>query len=128
MYSNVHLPAANVLARAVTLFSSLILLSFSFAHAQDRAFQFGLIGDTGYSTEGIEGFERLLVSVNAEDLAFVVHVGDFENDGRAYSRNPSAGPVPCTDEGFQAVYESFQSIRHPLILTPGDNDWTCAEV
>jgi hypothetical protein len=22
------------------------------------------------------------------------------------------------------IYESFQSVRHPFILTPGDNDWT----
>jgi hypothetical protein len=80
--------------------------------------------ETRYSTEGIEGFKRLLASINAADLAFVVHVGDFENDGRAYTRNPSAGPMPCTDESFRAVYDSFQSVKHPFILTPGDNGWT----
>ena len=32
--------------------------------------------------------------------------------------------MPCTDESFKAVYHSFQSVRHPFILTPGDNDWT----
>lgn len=111
-------------ARVIALAFSLTLVGLSTVHAQDRAFQFGLIGDTGYSTEGIEGFKRLLASINAAELAFVVHVGDFENDGRAYTRNPSAGPMPCTDESFQAVYDSFQSIRHPVILTPGDNDWT----
>ena len=92
--------------------------------AQDRAFQFGLMGDTGYTTEDIEGFKGLLAAVNKADLSFVVHVGDFENDGRAYTRNPSAGPMPCTDESFKAVFDSFQSVRHPFILTPGDNDWT----
>ena len=111
-------------ARVVALAFSLTLVTVSTAPAQDRAFQFGLMGDTGYSTEGLEGFTRLLASINAADLAFVVHVGDFENDGRAYTRNPSAGPMPCTDESFRAVYDSFQSIRHPVILTPGDNDWT----
>ena len=111
-------------ARVIALAFSLTLVGLSTVHAQDRAFQFALIGDTGYSTEGIEGFKRLLASINAAELAFVVHVGDFENDGRAYTRNPSAGPMPCTDESFQAVYDSFQSIRHPVILTPGDNDWT----
>lgn len=32
--------------------------------------------------------------------------------------------MPCTDDNFQLVYNSFQSVRHPFILTPGDNDWT----
>ena len=111
------------LSHLIVLATSL-MLGLTTVHAQDRPFQFGLIGDTGYSTEGIEGFNRLLASINAADLAFVVHVGDFENDGRAYTRNPSAGPMPCTDESFRAVYNSFQSVKHPLILTPGDNDWT----
>ena len=111
------------LSRLIALATSL-MLGLPTLYAQDRPFQFGLIGDTGYSTEGIEGFNRLLASINAADLAFVVHVGDFENDGRAYTRNPSAGPMPCTDESFRAVYDSFQSLKHPLILTPGDNDWT----
>jgi hypothetical protein len=111
-------------ARVITLASSLTLIGLSNVNAQDRAFQFGLMGDTGYTTEDIEGFKRLLAAVNSADLSFVVHVGDFENDGRAYTRNPSAGPMPCTDESFKTVYDSFQSVTHPFVLTPGDNDWT----
>jgi hypothetical protein len=111
-------------ARFIALAFSLALVDLSTVHAQDRAFQFGLIGDTGYTTEDLEGVKRLFASINAADLAFVVHVGDFENDGRRYTRNPSAGPMPCTDESFRAVYDSFQSVKHPFILTPGDNDWT----
>jgi len=110
--------------RVITLGFSLTLVGLSAVHAQERTFQFGLIGDTGYTTEDIEGVKGLLASINGADLAFVVHVGDFENDGRAYTRNPSAGPMPCTDESFRAVYDSFQSVKHPFILTPGDNDWT----
>jgi predicted phosphodiesterase len=113
-----------LVARVITLAYSLTLVGLSNVNAQDRAFQFGLMGDTGYTTEDIEGFKRLLEAINSADLSFVVHVGDFENDGRAYTRNMSAGPMPCTDESFKAVYDSFQSIKHPFILTPGDNDWT----
>jgi hypothetical protein len=100
------------LSHLIVLAASL-MLGLPTVHAQDRPFQFGLIGDTGYSTEGIEGFNRLLASINAADLAFVVHVGDFENDGRAYTRNPSAGPMPCTDESFRAVYDSFRASNIP---------------
>jgi hypothetical protein len=32
--------------------------------------------------------------------------------------------VPCVEEGYKRVLASFQRVRHPLILTPGDNDWT----
>ncbi len=93
---------------ALAIFSTLVGLTT--AHAQDRAFQFGLVGDTGYTAEGVEGFKRLLPVLNAADLAFVVHVGDFENDGSAYSRNPSGSLMPCTDESFQAVYD-FAKVR-----------------
>ena len=114
----------RIFARVTGLALALILMGPPLVEAQDRPFQFGLMGDTGYTIEDIEGFKRLLAAVNAADLSFVVHVGDFENDGRAYTRNPSVGPMPCTDESFKAVYDSFQSVRHPFILTPGDNDWT----
>jgi predicted cobalt transporter CbtA len=68
--------------RVITLGFSLTLVGLSTVHAQERTFQFGLIGDTGYTTEDIEGVKGLLASINAADLAFVVHVGDFENDAR----------------------------------------------
>ena len=120
-----HFEARGViLACVIGIILSLVPMGFPDVQAQDRAYQFGLMGDTGYTIEDIEGFKRLLAAVNAVDLSFVVHVGDFENDGRAYTRNPSVGPLPCTDESFKAVYDSFQSVRHPFILTPGDNDWT----
>ena len=124
VYSHFHEDRGVILARVIGVALSLILMGPPTVQAQDRAFQFGLIGDTGYTTEDIDGFKGLLAAVNGADLSFVVHVGDFENDGRAYTRNPSVGPMPCTDESFKAVYDSFQSVRHPLILTPGDNDWT----
>ena len=94
------------------------------AQSQDRAFQFALIGDTGYSAKGIEEFKRMLAALNRTELAFVIHVGDFQADPRAYNPNPAIGPMPCIDERYKDVYDSFQSVTHPFILTPGDNDWT----
>ena len=32
--------------------------------------------------------------------------------------------MPCTDENYKLLHDTFQSVRHPFILTPGDNDWT----
>jgi len=32
--------------------------------------------------------------------------------------------MPCVEENYKAILDSFQTVRHPFILTPGDNDWT----
>lgn len=103
---------------------SLASIGNATAQTQDRAFQFGLIGDMPYTTVQQQEYQRVLVALNKADLAFVVHVGDFQNDPRGYYPNPTIGSLPCRDENYKEIYDSFQSVRHPVILTPGDNDWT----
>ena len=51
--------------------------------------------------------------MNAEPLAFVVHIGDI-----------TSGEGPCDDEWLEARREQFARIKHPFILLPGDNEWT----
>ena len=97
---------SRIFARVAGLALALILTGPPAVEAQDRQFQFGLMGDTGYTIEDIEGFKRLLAAVNAVDLSFVVHVGDFENDGRAYTRNPSVGPMPCSGLRFLSIRQT----------------------
>lgn len=63
--------------------------------------------------EDFERFERLISSINGERPAFTVHVGDFK-----------AGSTPCSDEYFEKIRDYFQAFQHPLIYTPGDNEWT----
>src|SRR5262245_58003463 len=46
------------------------------ATAQAQSFQFGLVGDTGYSARGIVEFKRLITDINRADLEVVVHIGD----------------------------------------------------
>ena len=91
--------------------------------SQDGPFQFGLIGDMPYTHVQEQQYQRVLAALNNADLAFVVHVGDTQNDPRGYYPNPSVGLLPCTDENYKTIFNSFQSIKHPVILTPGDNDW-----
>jgi hypothetical protein len=59
------------------------------ASAQDRPLQFALMGDTGYTSVGIEQFKRLLAAINRTELAFVVHVGDFQVDPRGWRTDPA---------------------------------------
>lgn len=89
-----------------------------------QTFQFGAIGDTGYSKVAEEEFSRMITAMNAQPLAFVVHVGDFEADPRPYMRAPDRTSMPCTDAHYERVLAQFQRSTHPMILTPGDNDWT----
>ena len=111
------------LARAAVAAGWSLIALVAPAPAQDRAFQFGLIGDMPYTTVQQQEYQQVLGALNKADLAFVVHVGDFQNDPRGYYPNPRIGLLPCLDDNYQAIYESFQSVRHPFVLTPGDNDW-----
>jgi 3',5'-cyclic AMP phosphodiesterase CpdA len=51
--------------------------------------------------------------MNAEPLAFVVHVGDI-----------TSGRGPCDDEWLEARKRQFARFKHPFVLLPGDNEWT----
>src|SRR4051812_2445265 len=74
---------------------------------------FALMGDTPYSDGEVRRLEPLIDALNAENLAFVAHVGDI-----------TSGRGPCTDAWFEARKKQFARIKHPFILLPGDNDWT----
>ncbi|MEO7741616.1 MAG: hypothetical protein ABIR98_01590 [Usitatibacter sp.] len=76
------------------------------------AFAFGVMGDTQYNPREEIAFVEMLSRVNREDLAFVVHVGDI------------TGGRDCTDELYARRKLEFDSSAHPLIYTPGDNEWT----
>ena len=119
---------AHVRGRRLFALTGLAFLTAFAAHdrasAQEAAFQFAAIGDTAYSMKSEAEFDRMIAAMNKEKLAFVVHVGDFEADPRPYNRMPDKVSMPCTDESFGRVLASFQKSAHPMVLTPGDNDWT----
>ena len=106
---------------------SLSMLAGCATTPSEGRFDFALIGDMPYTHVQQKEYQHVLGALNATDLAFVVHIGDFQFDARPYNRNPSSSIMPCSDESYRLIYESFQSLKHPLILTPGDNDWSdCA--
>lgn len=94
-----------------------LLFSLVFAGCAARpphpdAFFFGVLGDTPYNAREEAEFVKMMERIDAEPLAFVVHVGDFK------------GPEACTDALYQRRKAQFDASAHPFILTPGDNDWT----
>jgi hypothetical protein len=102
----------------------LMLVTAGTAAFAQQPFQFGVIGDTPYTRAQEQEYTRVLAELNKADLAFVIHVGDFQFDARPYNQDPSRAAMPCVDDSYKAVLQSFQSVRHPFVVTPGDNDWT----
>ena len=94
------------------------------ADAVAQRFQFGAIGDTGYSKKAEAELDRMIVDMNKADLAFVVHVGDLQADPRPFERDQANVSMPCTDARLDAVIAQLKASAHPVLVTPGDNDWT----
>ena len=94
---------------------TLLLTSLTFAcgsvAAQDHAFDFALIGDMPYTKVQEREYQRVLHMLNAADLAFVAHIGDFQFDARPYNQDPSRSAMPCVEDNYRAILSSFQSIR-----------------
>jgi hypothetical protein len=76
-------------------------------------FTFAAFGDTPYSHDEEARFPDLIAELNRQQLAFVVHVGDFKS---ANAR--------CSDELFLQRRDWFNYFHHPLVFVPGDNEWS----
>lgn len=77
-------------------------------------FSFALIGDLAYLPTQEDSFTHVMEALAQTPLAFVVHDGDL---GAPYAGS-------CTDAFLAKRLAQFQALPHPLIYTPGDNDWT----
>lgn len=79
----------------------------------DGSFAFALLGDTPYSRLEELRLVEVLTQLDADRLAFVLHVGDIKG-----------GREPCSDTLLQHRRQILDGSAHPLVLTPGDNEWT----
>jgi hypothetical protein len=85
----------------------------------DAQFAFGVLGDVPYSEAEIRTLDALIGRVNEHELAFVVHAGDL---------GTSAKEQACSDAWLEARRAQLAKLRHPVIVLPGDNEWTdCAK-
>jgi hypothetical protein len=107
--------AHSRLYSAVGLFMAGLVAMSAPAPAQEpQDFTFGLFGDLAYSPAQEPLLDNVLADLDRVRLAFVVHVGDLGS--------PRAGS--CTDELWARRLAQFRASAHPLIYTPGDNEWT----
>jgi hypothetical protein len=83
------------------------------ARAQPAPFAFALIGDLPYSELAEAELTAMLAQLDESALAFVLHVGDIKG-----SREP------CSEALFVRRRALLARSAHPLVLLPGDNEWT----
>ncbi|MDX1577985.1 MAG: metallophosphoesterase [Gemmatimonadota bacterium] len=72
---------------------------------------FAVLGDAPYYAWEERRFEHLVDALDRDSLDWVIHVGDLFWK-------------PCSAEKMRERLAVLQRIRHPVIYTPGDNEWT----
>ncbi len=76
-------------------------------------FSFVALGDTAYNLPAdLPRYDRLIQRINAADPAFTIHVGDIW------------GARDCVEESYRDTAAWFDRYDHPVVYTPGDNEWT----
>jgi hypothetical protein len=102
----------------LALVFSLLLTACSTNLPAPERFRFALIGDAPYTGAEVPRWADLLASLGGVDaqgrrLAFVLHAGDIKG-----------GAEPCTDALLGERVGQLRRAPIPLLLTPGDNEWT----
>ena len=78
------------------------------------AYTVALFGDMPYGAAGRAEYPRLIQNVNEARVAFSAFDGDLK----------AGGDGACTDQLYTQSLEWFNSFDSPVVVTPGDNDWT----
>jgi hypothetical protein len=77
--------------------------------------RFALVGDAPYGTPLIPRWNAFLAELAAPGArnTFLLHAGDLKGSAE-----------PCTDALLAERLEPLRQLPLPVLLTPGDNDWT----
>lgn len=71
---------------------------------------FAVLGDAPYFYWEELQYKQTLKDLDAHPIDLAIHVGDI------FWR-------PCTDDHYRKALARFNGLHHPLVLTPGDNEW-----
>ncbi len=74
-------------------------------------FSFAVLGDAPYYVWEEWQYRVVRQSMNDHDLSWILHVGDVFW-------------LPCSDARYRQALDEFDGMRHPVVYTPGDNEWT----
>jgi len=104
----------SMLAIATTVFAA----TTPFNTKSSGVISVAVFGDAPYGTSPTDTAEfdatpAFINSINADrDVSLVLHVGDIHS-GKQY----------CTEAYDRAIYDMWTAFQHPLVYTPGDNEW-----
>jgi hypothetical protein len=80
--------------------------------AEAETFEFVALGDTAYNPSvDYPVYEALIARINKAKPAFSIHVGD------------TWGALACTEAQHRSILDWFAKYDHPVVYTPGDNEW-----
>jgi hypothetical protein len=89
-----------------------LALAMAGSAAAER-FSFVAVGDTAYNPPAdYPVYERLIARINRASPAFTIHLGD------------TWGAMVCTEANHRMIRGWFDRYDHPVLYTPGDNEWT----
>jgi hypothetical protein len=106
--------------------AALVLATAGSAYAADRSaggddhgdgrdgYTVALFGDMPYGAAGRDEYPRLLADINGARVRFSVFDGDLK----------AGGDGACTDALYTQSRDWFNSLDRPVVVVPGDNDWT----
>ncbi len=98
---------------SIILILTITLVGFLPLKAQ-KNFSFFALGDMPYhNPEDLVKFQKTITTINEENPAFTIHVGDIKN-----------GKTKCSDQYYKTILDLFNQFKAPLVYTPGDNEWT----
>lgn len=123
MLQEIQEVAMRTTKSGLTVFCFMMTLFGSASTHAGKTMDFAIIGDMPYTGKQEGEFANLMKEVDNENLAFVVHAGDFQWDG-LIKKSAKAKFPPCADKTFKNRLSLARNSRHPFIFTPGDNDWT----
>jgi hypothetical protein len=101
-------------AAAAAALAASLLAGCALGPTAPGGFRFAVLGDTPYNEREEKAFVAMIARIDEAPVAFAIHVGDFKGGSHA----------PCTDAVYVERKAELDRSRHPVVLTPGDNDWT----
>lgn len=101
-----------VVGRAIRGLALAAALLTPLSGARAETFSFVALGDTAYNPSvDYPVYEALIARINKAGPAFSIHVGD------------TWGALPCTEDQHRSILGWFAKYDHPVVYTPGDNEW-----
>lgn len=105
-----RLTAAAALLLAVAAWAWSVAGPPSPATSSQAGFQFAALGDSPYYPWEEARYRVVRQDLAQHELAVVLHIGDIFWQ-------------PCSDERYRKTLRQFDALPHPVVYTPGDNEW-----